>query len=114
MTFDPNYEDGLSSMPVIRKGIRLLGIQCAKMGVRSSCRMNPLDGKLANPAFQSFIIQPHSATLQNVRFSTNRTLNEHNKSDKSIPQLTLFTGTDCQLCDVAKDVLVKIAKEVQI
>ncbi|PWN37855.1 DUF836-domain-containing protein [Meira miltonrushii] len=57
------------------------------------------------------LLQPYGCSTLTLQprnsFSTGRIT----KSANSIPQLTLYTGTDCQLCDVAKEVLDKIAKE---
>lgn len=35
-----------------------------------------------------------------------------NSNDSRLPRLTLYTGTDCSLCDVAKEVLDQVKKEV--
>lgn len=34
------------------------------------------------------------------------------QESKQLPQLTLYTGTNCQLCDVAKSILVEVKKNV--
>lgn len=47
------------------------------------------------------------------QISTTRII-QTSSNPSSVPQLTLYTGTDCQLCDVAKEVLEKVAKEVRV
>jgi hypothetical protein len=57
----------------------------------------------------------HAPSLpQRACFSTSRRRSEGEAPSRRVPRATLYTGTDCQLCDVAKAVLDDVAREVRL